>query len=367
MLQIADEPHHSFSPPHYRARRGPSAAEEYAHTSLIELAPVERKIDPVKLLRSISEKPYETAYMVPLDDVELLLRQFIRVQAKTCRSAVCHLQLSETAVAAVFPHTHPLDHVPVRRSPLAQPLAHQQVEGEGEAEQVLIQGAFAGYPSSHPTASTRTPPAGTSRAQNPANGNGSGSANDEPNSKNPARPRLIVVGDTHGQLRDVLWIFSKYGLPSPDNVYLFNGDIVDRGTNAIAIFSLLFAFKIASPESIYLNRGNHEDERMNDLHGFSHELLDKFGPEVGRRVYDKFMTAYRVLPLVTVVNGAVMVTHGGMPRCAEYLKLEDLAEVLSDNFQQQKSYRYRNVEIDLLCRLVVQRRFRLCQSRLSCE
>ena len=40
--------------------------------------------------------------------------------------------------------------------------------------------------------------------------------------------QLIIVGDTHGQLGDVLWIFFKYGWPSKQNRYLFNGDIVDR-------------------------------------------------------------------------------------------------------------------------------------------
>lgn len=40
--------------------------------------------------------------------------------------------------------------------------------------------------------------------------------------------QLVIVGDTHGQLEDVLWIFFKYGWPSEQNRYLFNGDIVDR-------------------------------------------------------------------------------------------------------------------------------------------
>ena len=42
--------------------------------------------------------------------------------------------------------------------------------------------------------------------------------------------RLLILGDTHGQLEDVLWIFFKHGEPrSTDNVYLFNGDVADRG------------------------------------------------------------------------------------------------------------------------------------------
>ncbi len=44
----------------------------------------------------------------------------------------------------------------------------------------------------------------------------------------PEGVTLTVVGDTHGQLYDVLHIFDSLGLPSPTNWFLFNGDMVDR-------------------------------------------------------------------------------------------------------------------------------------------
>lgn len=50
---------------------------------------------------------------------------------------------------------------------------------------------------------------------------------------------LVIVGDLHGQLADLLWIFFKVGVPSPSNRFLFNGDICDRGENATEIWALL--------------------------------------------------------------------------------------------------------------------------------
>ena len=40
--------------------------------------------------------------------------------------------------------------------------------------------------------------------------------------------RIVVLGDTHGQLGDVLWAISKFGMPNERNVYVVNGDIASR-------------------------------------------------------------------------------------------------------------------------------------------
>jgi tetratricopeptide (TPR) repeat protein len=68
--------------------------------------------------------------------------------------------------------------------------------------------------------------------------------------------KICIVGDTHGQYQDVIGIFEKFGNPSSQNPYLFNGDMVDRGSMGIEILILLLAWKIADPASIYFNRGN---------------------------------------------------------------------------------------------------------------
>ena len=42
-----------------------------------------------------------------------------------------------------------------------------------------------------------------------------------------------VVGDTHGQLHDVARLFDLAGWPSPENLFIFNGDFVDRCVRAL--------------------------------------------------------------------------------------------------------------------------------------
>ena len=45
---------------------------------------------------------------------------------------------------------------------------------------------------------------------------------------------VTVVGDKHGQLHDVARLFDLAGWPSPENLFIFNGDFVDRRVRARA-------------------------------------------------------------------------------------------------------------------------------------
>ena len=138
----------------------------------------------------------------------------------------------------------------------------------------------------------------------------------------PDDSRLFVIGDTHGQLQDVLWIFTEYGPPSATNRYLFNGDVADRGESACEIFMLLFGFMLAVPGSVILTRGNHECASMNERPrknggGFAEELRSKFPSPAGTkpRVFHFFTEKiYPRLPVGVVVGGSALVVHGGLSR-----------------------------------------------------
>jgi len=128
-------------------------------------------------------------------------------------------------------------------------------------------------------------------------------------------PKVVIVGDTHGQLLDVLHIFQTHGPPSDSVVYVFNGDIADRGPYACEIFLLLAAFKLRFPDSVHILRGNHENAQMNARSfrmggGFYEECLEKYGS----RVKEDFRRLFMVLPLFAVVGEEVFVVHGGLFR-----------------------------------------------------
>merc|ERR1719336_3475091 len=90
---------------------------------------------------------------------------------------------------------------------------------------------------------------------------------------------LHVVGDLHGQFWDLLQLLEDSGEPSATNMYLFNGDLVDRGQFSVEVAIAVLAMKLATPDCVHVNRGNHEAVRMNALFGFQAEVKLKYSEE----------------------------------------------------------------------------------------
>ena len=121
---------------------------------------------------------------------------------------------------------------------------------------------------------------------------------------------VTVVGDTHGQVADVIDIFTKFGLPTKDRQYLFNGDYVDRGDQGCEVVLLLCAHMICDPSSIQMLRGNHEDRAITTMYGFADEARRKYSNDM----YNLFVTLFSALPLAGTINNTVIVMHGGLFR-----------------------------------------------------
>ena len=125
----------------------------------------------------------------------------------------------------------------------------------------------------------------------------------------------MILGDTHGQLADFLWVLKQNGEPSPSNAYLLNGDIADRGEHACEIHIITLLYKLLYPDQVTINRGNHENIEMNRRScenggGFFDEVKSKYDASL----FMMFAQLFEVLPLATVVSGKVFVVHGGLYR-----------------------------------------------------
>lgn len=126
--------------------------------------------------------------------------------------------------------------------------------------------------------------------------------------------RVTVIGDLHGQYRDLEYLLSPdgpIGFPTPDNQIVVNGDMVDRGDMSVEIILLLSMITVLSPGSVHMLRGNHEaTPKLADAYGFHLELRDKYDDHPEVTVL--FVQLLDVLPVAAVVDDAVFVVHGGI-------------------------------------------------------
>lgn len=136
--------------------------------------------------------------------------------------------------------------------------------------------------------------------------------------------RVIVVGDIHGQFHDLVLLLKHAGVPSENQIYVFNGNYVDKGAWGIEVFLVLLAWKVLMPHRVYLLRGNHESRYCTARYGFMKEVWTKYGDQ-GEDVYNKFLVCFKQLPLASVIANCVYTTHGGLFRsmhAAPSLKLK---------------------------------------------
>jgi diadenosine tetraphosphatase ApaH/serine/threonine PP2A family protein phosphatase len=132
---------------------------------------------------------------------------------------------------------------------------------------------------------------------------------------------VVIVGDLHGSIVDLLRILKKFGRP-PDVRYLFLGDFVDRGSDSISVICLVLALMCKWPSSVFLIRGNHEFAHVNEMYGFLEEVRSKYASDA---LWRHFNDLFGWISIAAVIDRSVFCVHGGLSPLLE--DIERLAEL----------------------------------------
>ena len=124
------------------------------------------------------------------------------------------------------------------------------------------------------------------------------------------QPPVCIVGDIHGNLRDLLRIISLY-FTETDYKFLFLGDYVDRGPFSLEVVTLLYSFLIKYPRRFFMIRGNHEVFDSNSSKSIG--LIDDCNLTYqSTKLVDPIYRSFGWLPIAALINEKILCLHGGL-------------------------------------------------------
>jgi predicted phosphodiesterase len=116
---------------------------------------------------------------------------------------------------------------------------------------------------------------------------------------------VVIVGDIHGNLQDLVRILRRRGR---DSTYVFLGDYIDRGDFSLELILFLFTLTCKYPDRFFLLWGNHECRLISSRYGFKSNVLMLYS----EALFDRFMDVFDWLQLAPVINRSVFCIHGGI-------------------------------------------------------
>lgn len=147
----------------------------------------------------------------------------------------------------------------------------------------------------------------------------------------PKKGEAIFVGDLHGDSEAVESIVEQTKFieemekGGKDKYLVFLGDYADRGKKDVATVEEVMNLKLKYAQNVVLLRGNHEEKMIGMSYGFYRSLVEKYGEEKGRKLFEKYNEVVEEMPGIVVTGNGIVGVHGGIPS-QEINSLKDLNE-----------------------------------------
>lgn len=124
-------------------------------------------------------------------------------------------------------------------------------------------------------------------------------------------PPVFVLGDIHGDIHDLLRVFSKIfnHLLDKSAKILMLGDYIDRGGFSTEVVILIFSLMVQFPNNFYFLRGNHEFPGISNVDILDVELNSLYGKTP---LFEEIHHVFTYLPLAAVIGKSYFAVHGGL-------------------------------------------------------
>ena len=118
----------------------------------------------------------------------------------------------------------------------------------------------------------------------------------------PVLSDVVVVGDVHGNLHNILEVLLRLGFP-PRRAYVFLGNFINFGEYSLETATLLFALLLAYPESVTVLRGITESFSFSVFRGLTFDVTSTYKSNM---LVESFTNAFCNLPFAALVKQRVL-------------------------------------------------------------
>ena len=119
------------------------------------------------------------------------------------------------------------------------------------------------------------------------------------------KPGILIVGDLHGNLINLIHILAQHGMP-PEQNYIFLGNIVNFGEFSLETITLIYALFCSYPSNVSILRGDSEIFPIQIINSLHDEIKNMYQ---STQLFQSFLNTFSFLPIAAIFGQTVLCTQ----------------------------------------------------------
>ena len=119
------------------------------------------------------------------------------------------------------------------------------------------------------------------------------------------KPGILIVGDLHGNLINLIHILAQHGMP-PEQNYIFLGNIVNFGEFSLETITLIYALYCSYPNNVSILRGDSETFPIQIINSLHDEIKNMYQ---STQLFQALLNTFSFLPIAAIFGQTVLCTQ----------------------------------------------------------